>query len=351
MSGPKKRLTDYANCAGCAGKLPARRVAEIVRGVPRPDDPNLLVGTETSDDAGVYRVTEGLALVQTVDFFPPLVDDPFQFGQIAAANALSDVYAMNGRPLTVLNLVMFPDDELPDQVLTEILRGAADRVLAAGAVTVGGHSLRDTEIKFGLSVTGVVEPSAVLTNATARAGDVLVLTKPLGTGFITTANKKGECPREVLERAIAGMIQLNAVGRAALNAAGGIHAVTDVTGFGLAGHAAEMADGSGVTVAIELGALPVIAGSESLAIPRYHSRATGTNRAHLAESERLQIASPAHPREAYAFDPQTSGGLLVAVAPECVERFVAELETRGAGAAAVVGRVLPRIDSIAVVLQ
>src|SRR4051794_9847191 len=171
MSGPRKRLLDYANCAGCAGKLPSKRVAEILRTVPRPSDPNLLVGTETSDDAGVYRVADGLALVQTVDFFPPLVDDPFQFGQIAAANALSDVYAMNGRPLTVLNLVMFPDDDLPAEILSEILRGAADRVQAAGAVTVGGHSLRDTEIKFGLSVTGVVEPSAVLTNATARVGD------------------------------------------------------------------------------------------------------------------------------------------------------------------------------------
>jgi selenide,water dikinase len=351
MSEQKKRLTDYANCAGCAGKIASKRLAEILRGVPRPSDPNLLVGTETSDDAGVYRVTEGLALVQTVDFFPPLVDDPFQFGQIAAANALSDVYAMNGRPLTVLNLVMFPDDELPDQVLAAILRGAADRVQAAGAVTVGGHSLRDTEIKFGLSVTGLVEPSAVLTNATARVGDALVLTKPLGTGFITTAIKKGECPRNVLDRAVASMTQLNAVGRDALNAAGGIHAVTDVTGFGLAGHGAEMAEGSGVTIEIELAALPVIEGSEPLVIPRYHSRATGTNRAHLDEGDRLRIASRDHPREAYAFDPQTSGGLLVAVAPDRVDRFVAELESRGAAAAAVVGRVVARIDAVAVVLR
>ena len=156
----------------------------------RAADPNLLVGTETSDDAGVYRLTETLALVQTVDFFPPLVDDPFTFGQIAAANALSDIYAMNARPLTALNLVGFPDDKLPLSILAEILRGAADRVALAGAVTVGGHTVRDAEIKFGLSVTGVVAPSEMLTNAGARVGDLLVLTKPLGTGFITTASKK-----------------------------------------------------------------------------------------------------------------------------------------------------------------
>src|SRR3954467_13868021 len=205
-------------------------IAQVLRDLPgRGDDPNFLVGTETSDDAGVYRLAEGLALVQTVDFFPPLVDDPFVFGQIAAANALSDVYAMNARPLTAMNIVGFPDDELPLSVLAEILRGAADRVALAGAVNVGGHTVRDAEIKFGLSVTGLVDPAELLTNAGARVGDVLVLTKPLGTGFITTAAKRQECPPEVLDRAIAGMIQLNAVGRDALRDVGGAHALTDVT--------------------------------------------------------------------------------------------------------------------------
>lgn len=351
MAEAKKRLTEYANCAGCAGKLPSSRVAEIVRSLPRPNDPNLLVGTETCDDAGVFRIAEALALVQTVDFFPPLVDDPFQFGQIAAANALSDVYAMNGRPLTVMNIVTFPDDDLPESVLTEILRGAADRVQAAGAVTVGGHSLRDTEIKFGLSVTGLVEPAAVLTNASAQAGDVLVLTKPLGTGFITTANKKGECPADALERAIDSMIQLNAVGRDALNAAGGAHAVTDITGFGLAGHAAEMAEGSRLTIELDLDALPVIEGSEPLAVPRYHSRATATNRAHLSDSGRLQTSTRDHPREGYVFDPQTSGGLLISIPPDRADRLLAELSARGARAAAIIGRVVPRRDDTAIVLR
>ena len=184
-------------------------IAQVLRDLPgRGDDPNFLVGTETSDDAGVYRLAEGLALVQTLDFFPPLVDDPFTFGQIAAANALSDVYAMNGRPLTVMNIAGFPDDQLPLSILAEILRGAADRVRLAGAVTVGGHTVRDAEIKFGLSVTGLVDPALMLTNAGAQPGDVLVLTKPLGTGFVTTAAKKEECPPEVLARAVAGMIAL-----------------------------------------------------------------------------------------------------------------------------------------------
>jgi selenide,water dikinase len=316
---------------------------------PRAADPDLLVATETSDDAGVYRLAPGLALVQTLDFFPPLVDDPFTFGQIAAANALSDVYAMNGRPLTALNIVGFPDDELPLSVLADILRGAADRVALAGAVTVGGHSVRDREVKFGLSVTGLVDPAELLTNAAARVGDMLVLTKPLGTGFVTTAAKKEECPADVLARAVAGMIQLNAVGRDALRAAGGAHAVTDVTGFGLAGHAAEMADGAALTVEIDTRTLPIIDGAASLAIPRFHTRASKGNREFLAD--RLRIEATADPIGVeFAFDAQTSGGLLIAVDPAHVARLVDQLESRGAMAAAVVGRVRGRDGPIAVVL-
>src|SRR3954454_25392810 len=269
-------------------------IAQVLRDLPgRGDDPNFLVGTETSDDAGVYRLAEGLALVQTLDFFPPLVDDPFTFGQVAAANALSDVYAMNGRPLTVMNIAAFPDDELPLTVLKEILFGAADRVALAGAVTVGGHTVRDSEIKFGLSVTGLVDPAELLTNAGARPGDALVLTKPLGTGFVTTANKKNECPPDVLARAVAGMIQLNVVGRDALQAAGGAHALTDVTGYGLAGHAAEMAEGAGFTFEFEAAKLPVIEGAAPLAVPRYFTRASKSNRAFL--DGRLAIGPQADP--------------------------------------------------------
>lgn len=346
-----KRLLDYAKCSGCAGKVPPLGIAEILRSLPgRGRDPNFLVGTETSDDAGVYRLSESLALVQTLDFFPPLVDDPFLFGQIAATNALSDVYAMNGRPLTVMNITAFPDDELPLSILIEILRGAADRVSAAGAVTLGGHTLRDSEIKFGLSVTGLVDPAEVLTNAAARVGDALVLTKPLGTGFVTTANKKGECPAEVLARAVAGMTQLNVVGRDALRASGGVHALTDVTGYGLAGHASEMAEGSRLSVEIEVSRLPLIEGALSLAVPRYFTRASKSNRDFLAG--RLQIEPAADPtRVEFAFDAQTSGGLLIAVAPGSADRLVAELDSRGALATAIIGRMVPRRADAVVILR
>ena len=314
---------------------------------PRSLDPNVLVGTETFDDAGVYRISEGQALVQTLDFFPPLVDDPFRYGQIAAANALSDVYAMNGRPLTVLNIVGFPDNELPLEILAEILQGGADRVALAGALTVGGHSVRDSEIKFGLSVTGLVEPSQLLTNATARVGDVLVLTKPLGTGFVTTAHKKEECPEDVLDGAIAGMIQLNAVGRDALSESGGGHAMTDVTGFGLAGHASEMADGAGVTLVLEARALPRIEGVEPLVDARYYTRASKSNRAFL--DGRLQLEPDADPIGVeLAFDAQTSGGLLIAVDPAQADALLAALQRRAARAACVIGRVVERMGPVAV---
>jgi selenide, water dikinase len=316
----------------------------------RGDDPNFLVGTETADDAGVYRLSDGLALVQTLDFFPPLVDDPFAFGQVAAANALSDVYAMNGRPLTALNIAAFPDNELPLTILAEIIRGAADRVAMAGAVILGGHTVRDAEIKFGLSVTGLVDPAEVLTNAGARPGDALVLTKPLGTGFVTTANKKEECPPEVLAGALASMIQLNAVGRDALRAAGGAHALTDVTGYGLAGHACEMAEGSIMTLEIVVAALPVIAGAGPLAVPRYYTRASKTNREFLDGRLRVEPSADPHLVE-FAFDAQTSGGLLIAIDPDRVGLLVDELERRGAASWAVVGRVTDRQGPIAVVLR
>jgi selenide,water dikinase len=316
----------------------------------RGDDPNFLVGTETADDAGVYRLSDGLALVQTLDFFPPLVDDPFTFGQIAAANSLSDIYAMNARPLTALNIAAFPDDELPLSVLGEILRGAADRVRLAGAVTLGGHTVRDSEIKFGLSVTGVVDPRELLTNAGARAGDVLVLTKPLGTGFVTTANKKGECPPDVLARAVAGMTQLNEVGRDALRVSGGARALTDVTGYGLAGHACEMAEGAGLTFEIEVAKLPIIDGAGPLAVPRYFTRASKSNREFLAGRLRLEPGADPAPVE-FAFDAQTSGGLLIAVDPGHVGKLLEELDNRGASASAVVGRVTERQGPVAVVLR
>ncbi len=288
--------------------------------------------------------------MQTLDFFPPLVDDPFVFGQIAAANALSDVYAMNGQPLTALNIVGFPDNELPLEVLGAILRGGADRVARAGAVTIGGHSVRDAEIKYGLSVTGLVHPDAVWTNAGAQPGDVLVLTKPLGTGFITTAAKKEQCPPEVLDRAIASMIELNAGARDALRAAGGAHAVTDITGFGLAGHGAEMAAGSGCTLELDVARLPIIPGSETLADARFYNRANKGNRDYVAGRLRIEPGLDPVLLE-YAFDPQTSGGLLIALVPEHVEELCDALRLAGAPAAAIVGRVTQRQGPDEIVLR
>lgn len=316
----------------------------------RSADPNLLVATETADDAGVYRIAPTIALVQTVDFFPPLVDDPFAFGRIAAANALSDVYAMNGRPLTALNIAAFPDDELPLSILSRILAGAAERVAEAGAVVVGGHTIRDAGIKFGLSVTGLVDPAELLTNAGARVGDDLVLTKPLGTGFVTTAAKKEECPAGVLDAALDSMIQLNAVGRAALGAAGGAHALTDVTGYGLGGHAAEMAEGAGLAIEIELEGLPLIEGAAGLAVPRYFTRASRSNREALAG--RCEIGDGADPALVeFVFDAQTSGGLLIAVDPARTEALLGELRARGAAAAARIGRVTGRAGSTVIRLR
>ena len=326
-------------------------IAQVLREGPLSHhDPNVLVATETMDDAGVYRLSNDLALVQTLDFFPPLVDDPYTFGQIAAANALSDVYAMNGRPITVLNIAAFPDDELPMEILAAILRGAAERVGLAGAATLGGHTVRDKEIKFGLSVTGLIDPAELLTNAGARIGDLLVLTKPLGTGFVTTAAKRQECPQAVLDRAIAQMIELNAVGRDALRAAGGVHALTDVTGYGLAGHACEMAEGAGLTFAIEVSKLPVIEGAEPLAVARYYTRASKTNREFL--QGRLRTEHGVDPlRLEFAFDAQTSGGLLIAIAPDHVSLLIQRLRDRGASAAAIVGRVEKRSGDIAIHLM
>jgi len=323
-------------------------IAQVLRAGPLlHHDPNVLVATETMDDAGVYRLSNDLALVQTLDFFPPLVDDPYTFGQIAAANALSDVYAMNGRPITVLNIAAFPDDELPMEILAAILRGAAERVGLAGAATLGGHTVRDKEIKFGLSVTGLIDPAELLTNASARIGDLLVLTKPLGTGFVTTAAKRQECPQAVLDRAIAQMIELNAVGRDALRAAGGVHALTDVTGYGFAGHACEMAEGAGLTFAIEVRKLPVIEGAEPLAVPRYYTRASKTNREFL--QGRLRTEPGIDPvRLEFAFDAQTSGGLLIAIAADRVSLLIQQLRDRGASAAAIVGRVEERSGDIAI---
>jgi selenide,water dikinase len=314
-----------------------------MRHLHKADDPNLLVGTETGDDAGVYRLTDDLAIVQTIDFFPPVVNDPFIYGQIAAANSLSDIYAMGGTPKTALNLVGFPDDKEPLDWLGEIVRGGEERMLAAGAVVLGGHTVRDAEIKFGYAVTGTIDPRRILTNAAAKPGDKLVLTKPLGTGFITTAHRAGNCPEDTFKAATASMIQLNDLARDAMLAAGA-HSATDITGFGLAGHAYGMAKGSGTSIVLELSRLPLLPGAEKLAHRPYLTRASATNAAYVAEGLRVE-GKPDSTRLEFFYDAQTSGGLLISVPTENADALVADLRAKGAASACVVGEVTERADA------
>jgi selenide,water dikinase len=307
----------------------------------------LLVGTETHDDAGVYRLTDDLAIVQTIDFFPPVVNDPYVYGQIAAANALSDVYAMGGTPKTALNLVGYPDDKLDLEWLGKIIEGGLERCHAACTTVVGGHTVRDAEIKFGYAVTGIIHPHRILTNAAARPGDKLVLTKALGTGFVTTAHKAEVCPEKVLDAACASMIQLNDIGRDAMLEAGA-HAATDITGFGLAGHAYEMAEGSHTTLVIELSRLPLLPGAEKLAQQRYLTRASATNASYVASGLRIEgKPDPLHME--FFYDAQTSGGLFISVPAERADELVASLKAKGAWAAAVVGAVVERADKVLIV--
>jgi selenide,water dikinase len=281
--------------------------------------------------------------VQTIDFFPPVVNDPFIYGQIAAANALSDVYAMGGTPLTALNLVGYPDDKDPGlEWLGDILRGGAERCQTAGAVIVGGHTVRDGEIKFGYAVTGTVHPQHIYTNAATRPGDKLVLTKALGTGFVTTAHKADACPPEVFQAACASMVQLNNLGRDAMLEVGA-HAATDVTGFGLAGHAFEMAEGSHTTLVFELSKLPLLPGAEALAHKPYLTRASATNANYVAAGLRKEgKLDPV--RLEFFYDAQTSGGLLISVPGDKAEALVSSARAKGAEAACVVGEVVERTD-------
>jgi len=307
-------LTSLSHGAGCGCKLPAAALLPIVRDLPAADDPRLLVGSATGDDAAVYRLADDLALVQTIDFFTPLVDDPFDFGRIAAANALSDVYAMGGRPVTAMNVVAFPLEQLGGDVLREILRGGLEVVAEAGAALVGGHSIDDPEPKYGLAVTGVVDPGAMVTNAGGRPGDVLVLTKPLGVGAIVTARKRGAADDDVLAAAVEVMITLNAAASAAAIEAGA-HAMTDVTGFGLLGHLHGLARESGLAAEVVAADVPAIDGVEDLLGD--DAAVSGGSRRNGEYADGFTTYAPDVPawRRRLIGDATTSGGLLVAVDP------------------------------------
>ncbi|MBX3394592.1 MAG: selenide, water dikinase SelD [Phycisphaerae bacterium] len=322
-------------------------MAHVLRQLPRSAHPDLLVGHEHFDDAGVFRIREDYALVQTLDFFPPLVDDPFTFGRIAAANALSDVYAMGGLPLTAMNIVCFPDKELPLEMLMEILRGGGERCAEAGAVIVGGHSVRDAEVKFGISVTGWVDPRCIFTNAGARPGDVLILTKPIGSGTLTTARKDDRIADEDLVEAVSVMIELNAGARDAMVEIGA-HAATDITGFGLVGHAFEIAEAGNVTIEIDAGSVPLLQRAAELAEAGVLTRAHKGTIAHLADRLRIEDVAPWLAK--LLCDAQTSGGLLIAVPEEKADALVEALQRRRTPVAMPIGRVLSRSDA-AVVLR
>jgi selenide, water dikinase len=309
------RLTQLSHGAGCACKLGPGELESLLDGFAASEDPSLLVGSQTRDDAAVYRLSADLALVQTADFFTPIVDDPYDFGRVAAANALSDVYAMGGEPRLALNLVAFPLAELGSEILERILRGGADVAAEAGVVVAGGHSIDDPEPKYGMSVTGLVDPERYVPNSGARAGDALHLTKPIGCGLITTAAKRGLAGDELVAAAIATMTELNRdASRAALDI--GATAMTDVTGFGLLGHLHELCEASGVAAEVDADAVPAIEGSLGLAEdPTCHAGGSRRNAEYAASFTRFADTVSA-PRRFLLADAMTSGGLLVAVPPE-----------------------------------
>jgi selenide,water dikinase len=307
-------LTSLSHGAGCGCKLPAAAIGPLLARLPMASDPNALVGFQNSDDAGVYKLRDDLALVHTVDFFTPIVDDPFDFGRIAAANALSDIYAMGGTPVTALNLVAFSLEELGQEVLLEILRGGAAIAAEAGVTILGGHSIEDSEPKFGMAVTGTVHPDEVITNAGGRSGDELVLTKPLGAGAVSTAIKRGLAAP--LAEAVEVMVTLNRDAAAAARAAG-VHAMTDVTGFGLLGHLHELTLASNLAAEIDAGAVPAIEGVPELLADEDHGAVAGGTRRNRAYAEEFATFAPSVPeaRRWLVCDAMTSGGLLAAVAP------------------------------------
>ena len=311
---------------------------QVLRRLPEMRHPDLLAGADHLEDAGVYRLADDLAVVMTTDFFPPLVDDPYVFGQIAAANSLSDVYAMGGEPVAALNIVGFPDNKLDMALLVEILRGGADKVLEAGAVIAGGHSVRDAEIKYGLAVTGKIDPNAMVRNGGAKPGDRLVLTKPIGSGVLTGAAMAGKIGQEDLTEAIAAMTLLNRAGRDAMVDVG-VNAATDVTGFGLAGHAFEMADASEVSFVIEASAVPLMELTYDLAAGGHLTRTHISTLARLGD----QFAADGVDETLVKVlaDAQTSGGLLISVSPDKVDALLATYGPQAADCAppAIIGHV------------
>jgi selenium donor protein len=331
------KLTHYSHGMGCGCKMRPQYLEKILQSLPVPSDEKILVGTGSSDDAAVYRINDSQAIVQTIDFFTPIVDDPYDFGAIAATNAISDIYAMGATPLFALNVVTFPTKSLSQEILKQILRGASDKAAEAGISIVGGHSIDDNEPKFGLTVTGIVHPDKILANNHALPGDVLILTKPLGTGILSTALRKGFTGDNDLVEAVRWMKTLN---RAAAETARGfqIHACTDVTGFGLAGHLSEITRGSGVEAALYFSSVPFMANvrkyAEMEAIPG------GTRGNYEFYSEFIRWDESLSQVERYMIcDAQTSGGLLFTIPESQAEAFLGKLQSNGCTEACIIGKI------------
>ena len=316
------KLTKLAKCAGCGAKVGAGVLAQLLDGIKVHHDPNLLVGFDKSDDASVYKISDDLALVQTVDFFPPIADDPYLFGQIAATNALSDVYAMGGEPKLCLNIMAIPED-MPKDAVHQLLRGGYDKVYEAGALITGGHSILDDEPKYGLCVTGFVHPDKMLSNSNAKPGDVLLLTKPIGIGVLTSAAKAELLSKEGQELANRMMTTLNKAARDAM-VKYEVHSCTDVTGFGLLGHSYEMAQGSDVEITLHVDEIDLI--PEALEFARMGVLPGGMSRTRTFAAPGVDAGEVELAKQDLLYDPQTAGGLLIAVAPQDADALFEELK-------------------------
>jgi selenide,water dikinase len=331
-------LTQYVENAGCASKINQTDLKIVLAGLPAISDPRVLVSADTCDDAGVFKLTDNVALVQSVDVFTPNVDDPYIFGQIAAANSLSDIYAMGGKPVTALSIVGFPIETMSHKIMNQMLRGGIDKMKEANVEVIGGHSIKDTEIKFGFAVTGVIDPKKIVTNDKAQPGDVLILTKPLGTGVISFASQLGRASEDSMEVIGRSMAELNKVA-AEIMVEAGVTAATDVTGFGLMGHLSEMVAQSCVTAEIYADQVPFFDGVLEFVREELISGAIERNREFATQyvevteevSEDMEIA---------LYDPQTSGGFLIAIRGDQGEEFVEKLKKRGLNSAAIIGKIV-----------
>jgi selenide,water dikinase len=329
------KLVEYG---GCSAKIPAKQLEEILKFLPLPSDPNILVDIDTHDDAGVYRINNELALVLTTDFFPPVCSDPYEFGQIAAANSISDVYAMGGDPVLALNIVMFPAKGLPLEAYAEMLKGGFDKATEAGVRIIGGHTIDDTPPKYGLAVVGFVHPEKIITNAGARPGDKLILTKPLGTGVIMSAQRMGIADQGDIEEAKKQMKLLNKTAAEVMKKHG-IKGATDITGFGLAGHALKMARASKVSVNINMKNVPLIGKTYSLVDDGCIPGASFRN-LEYCENDTSFAADLDYNLKMIAFDSQTSGGMLMSIPADKADGIISDLHSAGLSSASVIGEVL-----------